>query len=65
MKNTNAAVTCRGVMQMNISDHELKLIIRKNPDSLFARAYRLGRKEANIELQGEILKIQRERVNAE
>lgn len=33
-----------------ISEAELKRLIRNNPDSIYAAAYRLGRKEANLEL---------------
>lgn len=33
-----------------ITDKELKDLVLRNPDSIVAAAYRLGRKEANLEL---------------
>jgi len=39
-----------------MNELELKEIIRKNPNTVIAQAYRLGRKDANIELTKSISK---------
>lgn len=40
-----------------MEEFELKTLIRRNPETLLAQAYRLGRKEANIELENEIREV--------
>ena len=40
-----------------MTEAELKNLIFKNPDSLHAQCYRLGRKLANMELTKEIEKL--------
>lgn len=41
-----------------MTESDLITLIRQNPDSLIAQAYRLGRKLANLELSKEIEKLE-------
>jgi hypothetical protein len=46
-----------------MTDEQLKELIRKNQDSLYAQCYRLGRKLANLELTKEIEELYRKESN--
>jgi hypothetical protein len=44
-------ITTTTTESIEISDDELMQIIRKNEQSIIARAYRLGRKDLSLELK--------------